>query len=294
MKLIQKYTLSHGGITMFSKQLILKAVDFMPSKTHNELEREIIALDLNTKGIDLSGSIENKKNAILGYLLANPNARDNHGDSILLIMMDKVVNKMLINVRLDLDEFNEETLEFKSDSKFYRYLRLDGYDIDFEKMRVKENISKYTNTSEKDDYIVNFLNQYHFETSLGHYEQAKSSYLNGNYAALNGQLRSFVEAIFQDMAKHIKIKEPNNNNINSISSVDPQQAMCIFAKCESPIIERNLNEYDDNGTGFIQAFWKRLHPEGSHAGLPDFEEAIYRFQLVVLNIELLLKRFEKL
>lgn len=278
---------------MFSKQLILKAVDFMPNNSHNELDHEIIKLDLDSKGINLSGSIGNKKNAIQNYLLANPNARDNHGDSILLKMMDQVVNKMLINVNCGLDEFDEETLEFKSDPNFYRYLRLDGYDIDFEKMRIKENISNYTNTSAKNDYIVNFLKKYHFVTSLGHYEQAKSSYLGGNYAALNGQLRSFVEGIFQDMATYIKIKEPHNDNINKISNLDAQQAILIFTKCQKPIIDINLNEYEDNGTGFIQAFWKRLHPEGSHPGLPHIEEALYRFQLVVLNIELLLKRFEK-
>lgn len=225
--------------------------------------------------------------------MTHPDARDNHGDSILLRMMNSVVRSLLNNVEQGRDEFDDELLEFKSDPDFYRYLRLDGYDINFDKMCIVENISSYTNTQEKDDYITSFLKEYAFSTSLGHYHQAKSSYIGGNYAALNGQLRTFVESIFQDMAGYIKIRERDNENIKNINQIDAQQAMTIFAKCEYPIIDINLNEYDANNTGYLQAFWKRLHPAGSHPGLPDLEEALYRFQLVVLTAELLIKRFEK-
>lgn len=46
---------------MFSKQLIIKAIKFFPSSSHNDLGRRITELDLDSRGIDLSGSIPSKK-----------------------------------------------------------------------------------------------------------------------------------------------------------------------------------------------------------------------------------------
>ena len=158
---------------MFSKQLILKAVDALPQKSHNELDQEIINLDLDSKEIDLTGSIFDKKRAIQGYLLANPEAKDNYGDSIVLRMMNSTVKNMLICVEREQDEFDEESLEFKSDRNFYRYLRLDGYDIDFNKRCIIEDIANYTQVAEKNDELIKMMKKYSFETSLGHYQEAK-------------------------------------------------------------------------------------------------------------------------
>lgn len=278
---------------MFSKQLILKAVDFLPA-THNDLKNEVIRLDLDSRNIKFNGSIGNKKQALQEYLLSNPDAVDNYGDSILLKMMNSVVKIMITDVEYGRDEFDDEKAEFLSDKDFYRYLLLEGYDIDFDKACIVEDIANYTHVAEKNDNIVNLLKEYNFTISLGHYNQAKSSFLGGNYASLNSQLRTFVEAIFQDMAGYIKLSEPMNTSLKSVNQIDAQSAMVIFTKCNKPILDINLNEWDGDGTtiSYFPAFWKRLHPQGSHPGLPELYEAIYRFQLVVLNIELLIKRFK--
>ena len=42
---------------MFSKQLILKAIEFMSSNSHNFLDNKIIELDLDNRDIVLTGSI---------------------------------------------------------------------------------------------------------------------------------------------------------------------------------------------------------------------------------------------
>lgn len=279
---------------MFSKQLILKAVDFLPTDSHTDMDNRITFYDLDHKGINLDQSLPKIKKEVGKYLISNPNAVDNHGDSILLRMMNNVVKKMLDNVDTDNDEFDEERKEFRSDRDFYRFLRLDGYDIDFENCCIIEDIARYLQVVEKNDAIIEMLEEYHFSTTLAHYNEAKSSYLGGNYAALDGQLRTFVESIFQDMAAHIKVCEPTNTNISNINEIDGQQAMIIFAKCEHPILDFNLNEWsgDSQQASYFPAFWKRLHPEGSHPGVPQFSEVIYRFQLVVLNIELLVSRFQ--
>ena len=95
------------------------------------------------------------------------------------------------------------------------------------------------------------------------------------------------------MSLYIKLREKDNETINKISDINENQAILILAKCRNPIIDINLNEFGEDKLGFIQVFWKRLHPEGSHHGLSDIEGTLYRYQLVLLNIELLLDRFDK-
>jgi len=279
---------------VFSKQLILKAVEFLLMVSHAEMNNKIVFYDLDGRGIDLKESLPNIRNAVGQYLISNPNVVDNHGDSILLRMMNNVVEKMLQNVAMGIDGFDEERKEFRSDRDFYRFLRLDGYDINFQNLCIVEDLALYLQVAEKNDEIIEMLKRYDFNTSLGHYNQAKSSYLGANYAALNGQLRTFVEAIFQDMAAYIRHCEPANADINIVNEINAQSAMIIFAKCNYPILNFNLNEWDGNNQtmSYFPAFWKRLHPQGCHPGLPEMNEAIYRFQLVVLNIELLVSRFQ--
>jgi hypothetical protein len=55
---------------------------------------------------------------------------------------------------------------------------------------------------------------------------------------------------------------------------------------------RELNEWDDNGLGFINGLMKRLHPKGSHPGLPDEEDSTFRLHIVLLTARLLLTRFD--
>lgn len=279
---------------MFSKQLIIKLVNSIPSSSHEVYNNKLIYWDLDTKvTIAATDSIHKKNEKVLKYLLENPTAKNNYGEEILSKMMNEKIKVILSNVERDIDEFDSEKKLFKSDTDFYKYLRLDGYDIDFENKTLIEDIANYSGITEKNDNIIEFLDKYDFTTAKGHYEQAKGSYLGSNYAALNGQLRSFVEAIFQDMATYIKICENNNSTLSKINIIDANSSMQIMTKCLNPILDINLNEWDNDGKTYFPAFWKRLHPEGSHPGIPSFEETLYRFQLVVLNIEMLIGRFIK-
>ena len=52
------------------------------------------------------------------------------------------------------------------------------------------------------------------------------------------------------------------------------------------------NEYLFNGTGFVEGFFKRLHPEGSHPGLSEQSDSTFRLHLVILVIHHFLTRLE--
>lgn len=272
---------------MFSKQVILDIINTLPNN-YDPLEGFLIRFDLDDK-IDTKGLTTSKiKMAIISYLIKNQGIKDNFGNDIVLQIVEDRVNNFL----LEYHEFDKRHKVFKDYPHLYKYLRYDGYDI--VDGRLIRTLPSNINSSMQEDEITTFLKVHNFITTLGHLENAKSSYFNSNYPALTGQLRTYVESLFIDMAKYIKDKDTTCIDISKITPVDATTAMQVLAKCSNPIIMTELNEWDSgNKKTFIEGFWKKLHPLGSHPGLPDSDEAIYRFQLVLLVTHNLIKRFEK-
>jgi hypothetical protein len=58
-------------------------------------------------------------------------------------------------------------------------------------------------------------------------------------------------------------------------------------------LSQSLNEWDNNGLGFIKGLVKRLRPHGSHPGLSDQEDSAFRLHTVLVTARLLLVRFDK-
>jgi hypothetical protein len=50
-----------------------------------------------------------------------------------------------------------------------------------------------------------------------------------------------------------------------------------------PFFLHGLNEWTGQGTGFFEAFFRRLHPQGAHPGLSDEEDSTFRLHLVLLT-----------
>lgn len=274
---------------MFSKQLLVDIVNMFPG-THATLEKYLIKVDLDDK-INFSGadSIETKKVKILKYLIENQGIKDSFKNDIVTNIVDDRIKTVLLDTYGS--TFDHEKQEFSKYPKLYKYLRFDGYDIDFDKNTLVRSLTEDIDATNKEDNIMNLLNRYNFNITKGHYEQAKASYLGGNYAALNGQLRTYTESLFMEMAKFIKIVENTNDDISNINPCNATTAMQILAKCSKPVLAGSLNEWDGQNTGYIQGFWRRLHPEGCHPGLPNIDEVLFRFQLVILNTNNLINRF---
>jgi hypothetical protein len=57
-------------------------------------------------------------------------------------------------------------------------------------------------------------------------------------------------------------------------------------------LDRDLNEWRDNGGGFVNGLMARLHPQGSHPGLSDDDDSTFRLHMVLLTARLMLTRFD--
>lgn len=118
---------------------------------------------------------------------------------------------------------------------------------------------------------------------LGHYDQATNAFNRGDWVACNSQLRSYVEELFNKMAENITGNKPS----------DSHQAKITLSQLNPPIFYKPLNEWLDNGTGYFETFWKRLHPHGPHPGLSDEDDSIFRLHLVQISTLEVLRRYDR-
>jgi hypothetical protein len=279
------------GNEMFSKQVIVDIVKTLPSY-HNTLDMYLIQFDLDDKiSFNTGDSIETKKLKIVKYLIVNQDVKDSFQN---LIVLNIVKDRITFLMDRSYGDFDRRNKEFSTYPNLYKYLRYDGFDIDIRNSKLVRTLPQDINVSEKEDNIRCILNKYNFSTTIGHYDQAKGSYLSDNYAAVNSQIRPYVESLFMEMANYIKSIESTNLNIASITPSNAVGGMQILVKCNKPIFDVDLNEWDGQSKGFIEAFWKRLHPQGSHPGLPTIDEAVFRFQLVILVTSNIINRFNVL
>jgi hypothetical protein len=96
------------------------------------------------------------------------------------------------------------------------------------------------------------------------------------------QFRSFLDGLLDEIAERI---DPAATNLPSGQARRTKLAASGF-------LSRPLNEWDDNGHGFINGLVKRLHPHGSHPGLSDQDDSTFRLHTVLLTARLLLVRFD--
>jgi hypothetical protein len=135
-----------------------------------------------------------------------------------------------------------------------------------------------------DDEVHELLKRYNLGLSLGHLDQALTAHGRGDWAAANSQLRTFYEALFDEVAVRL---DPQ-----CASRPTGETRRQLLANLPQPFIRRDLNEWSDDGKNYVNGTFKRLHPQGSHPGLSDEEDCTFRLHLVLLNARVFLKRLQ--
>lgn len=130
--------------------------------------------------------------------------------------------------------------------------------------------------------LEELLDRHRFVIARGHLDQALEAHARGSWAAANSQLRTFAEAVLDEIAVRI------DASASDLESGHPRRSRLAAAG----FFLRDLNEWDDQGRGFFNGLMKRLHPQGSHPGLSDEEDSTFRLHLVLLTMRLLMRRFD--
>jgi hypothetical protein len=226
---------------------------------------------------DESLSLKKRLNSFMGIYDEAPNRLVEGGDTI----QDAIVEKAASFVRDDL-EFEEDGAPpwYVEQQGFRGLLEMDGFVIAGGKIRA--TLPNDVGLPAAQDELHLLLTKYNLSVASGHLDQALDAHAKGHWAAANSQIRTFFDALFDGICERIDPKT------KSLGSGQPRRTQ-LAAK---GFLSRDLNEWADNGLGFINGLAKRLHPQGSHPGLSDPDDSSFRLHVVLLTARFFLRRFD--
>jgi hypothetical protein len=259
----------------FSRNTIIEVVDALNLSTHVDINRFILKFEMERA--DRDGTKPQRKYGIIEYLVSHP---DEKGPSEANLFIE--ITEYLLEERLEVDPWASPEDLFP---KLVRSLKHDGYVI--EEGKLKTILPEHLQLAETESELDSLLEKFQFSTAKGHFEQAISAYTRGDWASANAQLRSFVESLFDSIAEILvddktKLPPKSHNRRELLTKLSP------------PFLLTELNEWEIGGKGgFVQGFWNRLHPEGSHPGLSDEEDSTFRLYLVIIVASHYLRRLDR-
>ncbi|WP_149906335.1 hypothetical protein [Mesorhizobium sp. SARCC-RB16n] len=126
------------------------------------------------------------------------------------------------------------------------------------------------------------LDRHGFIIAQGHLDQALDAHARGNWASANSQLRTFLDALLDDLAAKI------DPSAVALGSGQPRRTKLSAAG----FLSIPLNEWDNDGRGFVNGLFKRLSPAGAHPGLSELDDSTFRLHIVLLTAALFLRRYD--
>jgi len=160
-----------------------------------------------------------------------------------------------------------------------------GYSI--EDGHLRRTLPEAIDLPAADDEVHVLLNRYNLATPLGHLDQAITAHGRGDWAASNGQIRSSLESLLDEIAY---LLVPNVSRVPNQGETRRQ----ALADLQPPFLSGDLNEWGNQGKNLVNGVFKRLHPQGAHPGLSDEEDSTFRLHLVLLLSRLFLRRLDAL
>lgn len=263
----------------FSRVTIMALIEAWEQElTVAEFDRILLKYGLESVAPLSSDTKPKRLNMLVQHLVANPDARGLSGSPLILELMEEEVSRCLGK-----SAFGEPNEDFSPE--LINSLKRDGYIVQDGELRT--TLPQSMQLAQKEDELHLLLDKYGFSVAKGHLDQAIAAHTRGDWASANGQLRTYVESLFDSIAQTI---EP----VAATQTSSSHQRRELLAKSNPPFFDTSLNEWGTGtSSGFVQGFWRRLHPQGSHPGLSDEEDSTFRLHLVVLTTHHFMVRLDK-
>ena len=202
----------------FTRPTIVAANEFLAQavRTHTEINKLVLRLGLEAEIRDDNSLGIEKKCDRLGR--------------IVLSRAEEVVATIDGSFTLA-EAFVRDVLAFASDGSggarqdaFLRGLSRDGYVVVWgewgQPPSLRIALPDEIALPETDDEVRSLLRHFQFGTALGHLEQAIEAHTRGEWAAANAQFRTFLEGLFDDIARYI-----DGARASALSSSENRRAM---------------------------------------------------------------------
>lgn len=252
-------------------------VMFMLRDLHTHATLDTYAYRYGLGEVAVGGNKDQKVLGIAKHLLENPKLPGLLSNNLMYEIVEDAISRAVQNTY----RFDANSNEFIQYPQLRRLLLKDGFVIrDGQLIRTFDTDFDY---SKNETLLESLLNNHQLKVAKGHFDQASNAFNRGDWAACNSQLRSYVEELLNKLAERI----------TGNTFPDSHQAKIALSKCTPPLFYKQLNEWSDNGTGYFETFWKRLHNEGSHPGLSDEDDSIFRLNIVQISTLEVLRRYDR-
>jgi hypothetical protein len=265
----------------YSRKTVLAATDLLENAGHARITRFLLQHGLENENI--AGSMRDRASALARYLLADPERMNKDAQNLTDVVVDELVDGAVRQFVRYGDQFDFEAFS-QAYGALTRSLARDGFTV--ENGQLRRTLPQELGLPQADDEVHSLLGQHHLDIPLGHLNQAIATHARGDWAAANAQLRAFVEGLFDGIAERLAV------HLRLVVPLAGNQRRIWLAQLNPPFFSPELNEWTGQGTGFLEAFFRRLHPQGAHPGLSDEEDSTFRLHLVLLTARSLLKRLE--
>ena len=170
------------------------------------------------------------------------------------------------------------------DEKLVRGLARDGYVVSWDvpdAPSLRAALPAEVDLPAADDEVHRLLRHFNFVVPLGHLAQAIEAHTRGDWAAANSQLRTFVESLFDDIARVVRPAEaaqrPSSENRRALLA-------------DAAFLSVARNEWTHDGKSYVNGLFKMLHTDGSHPGLSDEDHSTFRLHVVLVTVWTFLRR----
>jgi hypothetical protein len=266
----------------FSRRTILAALDTFENMSHSEIDRYLLDYGLENVAPAEAGNKQKRATLVAAYLFKDPERRDEDGRNLVDTIVQERVQRAIS--ACSYGGFNFETFQ-KHYAAIHRGLERDGFTI--EDGQLRRALPDVLDLPKADDEVHALLHAYNLTTPRGHLDQAISAHSRGDWAAANAQFRPFVESLFDEIAEQL------NRGVAGLPPPGHPRRQWL-ANTNPPFFIAALNEWSNDGKGFVEGFYRRLHPAGAHPGLSDEDDSTFRLHLVLLVARLLLRRLRQL
>ena len=261
----------------FTRPTIIAAVELLDGHSQARFNQMVLRLGLEDEISSSTAFSVTKKCDLLGRVVVQRPTTVLETTEGTMTLAEGVVREAVQLAQRD------STLPIQT--AFARGLARDGYVLSWDEYErsptLRAALPNEIDLPATDDEVHQFLKAFDFQTPLGHLGQAIEAHTRGDWAAANGQLRTFLESLFDDIARSARPAEaalrPTSENRRA-----------LLAEIEFLAVDRN--EWTRDGKNYINGLFKMLHTEGSHPGLSDEDHCTFRLHVVLVTARTFLRR----